>query len=88
MRQALGPGELGKPRGSGWRGRWEGEIRMGNTCKPMADSFQCMTKFTTNLKKIIPKKENTLMLGKIEGRKRRGQQRMRWHHRLNGHEFE
>ena len=25
--------------------------------------------------------ENTLMLGKIEGRKRRGQQRMRW---LNG----
>ena len=35
--------------------------------------------------------EKTLMLGKIEGRRRRGQQRMRmvgWHHRLNGHEFE
>ena len=29
--------------------------------------------------------ENTLMLRKIEGRKRRRQQRMRW---LNGHEFE
>ena len=28
------------------------------------------------------------MLGKIEGRRRRGRQRMRWHHRLNGHEFE
>ena len=34
------------------------------------------------------------MLGKIEGRRRRGQQRMRWldmvgcHHQLNGHEFE
>ena len=31
--------------------------------------------------------EKTLMLGKIEGRRRRGQQRMsevRWHHRLNG----
>ena len=28
-----------------------GGIRMGNTCKPMADSFQCMTKFTTNKKK-------------------------------------
>ena len=31
------------------------------------------------------------MLGKIEGRKRRGQQRMRWVdgiHQLNGHEFE
>ena len=24
---------------------------MGNTCKPMAVSFQCMTKFTTNKKK-------------------------------------
>ena len=26
-------------------------IGMGNTCKPMAVSFQCMTKFTTNKKK-------------------------------------
>ena len=35
------------------RGEWEvgGGIRMGNTCKPMAVSFLCMTKFTTN--KII-----------------------------------
>ena len=35
--------------------------------------------------------EKTLMLGKIEGRRRRGRQRMRWlewHHRLDGHEFE
>ena len=34
--------------------------------------------------------EKTLMLGKIEGRRRRGQQRIRvgWHHRLNGHGFE
>ena len=31
--------------------------------------------------------EKTLMLGKIEGG-RRGQQRMRWHHQLSGHEFE
>ena len=32
--------------------------------------------------------EKTLLLGKIEGRRRRGRQRMRWlnwHHRLNGH---
>ena len=37
--------------------RWlGGGIRMGNTCKPMAVSFQCMTKFTTN-KKIIKKKK-------------------------------
>ena len=35
--------------------------------------------------------EKTLMPGKIEGRRRRGRQRMRWlewHHRLDGHEFE
>ena len=35
--------------------------------------------------------EKTLMLGKIEGRRRRGQQRMRWLdgiNRLNGHQFE
>ena len=31
--------------------------------------------------------KKTLMLVKIEGRRRRGRQRMRWHHRLNGHEF-
>ena len=30
-----------------------GGIRMGNTCKPMADSFQCMTKLTTNKKKNL-----------------------------------
>ena len=60
MRQALGPGALGRPGGSGWRGRWERGlgwgIRMGNTCKPMAVSFQCMTKFTTNKKKKEKKK--------------------------------
>ena len=32
--------------------------------------------------------EKTLMLAKIEGRKRRGWQRMRWYHQFNGHEFE
>ena len=32
--------------------------------------------------------EKTLILGKIEGRKRRGQHRMRWHHQLDGREFE
>ena len=35
--------------------------------------------------------ENTLMLGKTEGRRKKGQQRMRWvrwHHWLDGHEFE
>ena len=33
--------------------------------------------------------EKTQMLGKIEGRRRRGWQRMRWlDHQLNGHEFD
>ena len=33
--------------------------------------------------------EKTLMLGKIEGRRRRGRQKMKWlDHQLNGHEFE
>ena len=32
--------------------------------------------------------KKTLMLGKIEGRRRRGRQRMRWHHRLDECEFE
>ena len=33
-----------------------GGIGMGNTCKPMAVSFQCMTKFTTNKKNNNNKK--------------------------------
>ena len=45
--------------GKTWRDRVErevgGGIGMGNTCKPMAVSFQCMTKSTT-IKKIINKK--------------------------------
>ena len=32
--------------------------------------------------------EKTLMLRKIEGRRRSGRQRMSWYHQLNGHEFE
>ena len=57
MRQALGPGALGRPRGIGWRGRWEGGLGWGtHMCKPMAVSFQCMTKSTTIKQIIILKK--------------------------------
>ena len=31
--------------------------------------------------------EKTLMLGKIEGRRRRDDEMAGWHHRLNGYEF-
>ena len=55
MRQVFGPGALGRPRGSGWRGRWEGGSGWGTHNKPMAVSFQCMTKFTTKEKKMEKK---------------------------------
>ena len=43
MRQVLGPGALGRPRGIGWRERGEGGSGWGNTCNSMADSCQGMT---------------------------------------------
>ena len=43
-----------------------GGIGMGNTCKPMAVSFQCMTKFTTNKKKKnLPKKKKKKRLSAV-----------------------
>ena len=39
-----------------------GAIGMGNTCKPMADSFQCLTKPTT-IKKNLKKKKKLVPLG-------------------------
>ena len=41
----------GRSSGMGWRGRWEGGIRMGNTCKSMADSCQCIEKKHYNIVK-------------------------------------
>ena len=34
MRQVLGPGALGRPRGIGWRGRWEGGSGWGIPVSP------------------------------------------------------
>ena len=34
MRQVLGPGALGRPRGIGWRGRWEGVSGWGIHVNP------------------------------------------------------
>ena len=39
MRQALGPVALGKPRGSGWRGRWEGGSGWGTHVNPWMFHF-------------------------------------------------
>ena len=41
-----------------------------------------------HLMRRVDSLEKTLMLGGIGGRRKRGQQRMRWHHWLDGHEFE
>ena len=40
-----------------------------------------------HLMRRVDSLEMTLMLGGIRGRRRRGRQRMRWHHRLDGHGF-
>ena len=53
--------------------------------------LQLKFQYFGHLMQRIDSLEKILMLGKTEGRRRRGQQRMRWvrqHHRLNGHEFE
>ena len=34
MRQVLGPGALGRPRGIGWRGRWDGGVGWGIHVNP------------------------------------------------------
>ena len=39
MRQVLGPGALGKPRGNGWRGRWEGVLGWGTHVNPWLFHF-------------------------------------------------
>ena len=38
-RQVLGPGALGKPRGNGWRGRWEGGLGWGTHVNPWLFHF-------------------------------------------------
>ena len=43
---------------------------MGNTCKPMAVSFQCMTKSTTN--KNLKKKNNTHLFSPMHQDPRHG----------------
>ena len=47
MRQALGPGALGRPRGIGGRGRWEGGSGWGTHVNPWLIHFNVMTKYIT-----------------------------------------
>ena len=49
-----------------------GGIGMGNTCKPMAVSFQCMTKSTTNKKQTNKQKnQNGSALEELPAQPRR-----------------
>ena len=49
-----------------------GGIGMGNTCKPMAVLFQCMTKFTTNKNKQTNKqKTKNLKMNSLKNKKKK-----------------
>ena len=63
MRQALGPGALRRPRGSGWRGRWEGGLGWGMHVNPWLfhfsvwqNSLQIKKNNNKNKKKINKRK--------------------------------
>ena len=55
MRQALGPGALGGPGGSGWRGRWEGGSGWGRHVNSRTFHFNVWQN-SLQIKKINKKK--------------------------------
>ena len=74
LRQVLGPGALGRPRGMGWGGRWEGGSGWGTHVNPWLiyvnvwqKPLQYCKVISLQLIKINGKrkKEKTLMLGKV-----------------------
>ena len=65
MRQVLGPGELGRPRGIGWRGRWEGGSGWGIHVHPRLIHVNVWQKPLQYCKVI------SLQLIKINGKKRK-----------------
>ena len=67
MRQVLRPGALGRPRGSGWRGRWEGGLGWGVHINPWLILFnvwqnplQYCKVISLQLIKINEKKKRTV----------------------------
>ena len=58
MRQVLGPGALGKPRGNGWRGRWEGGLAWGTHVNPWLFHFNVWQNPPQIKKKWLKKKRN------------------------------
>ena len=69
MRQVLGPGALGRPRGTGWRGRWEGGSGWGIHITPWLihvnvwqNPLQCCEVISLQLIKINGKKFKNLFI--------------------------
>ena len=69
MRQVLGAGALGRPRGIGWRGRWEGGSGWGILVNPWLIHVSVWQKPLQYCKVI------SLQLIKINGKKRRRRKR-------------
>ena len=72
MRQVLGPGALGRPRGIGWRGRWEGGSGWGIHVKPWLIHVNVWQKpleyckvISLQLIKIMEKKRTKLEENKV-----------------------
>ena len=65
MRQVLGPGALGRPRGIRWRGKWEGESGWGIHVNPWLIHVNVWQKPLQYCKVI------SLQLIKINGKKKR-----------------
>ena len=64
MRQVLGPGALGRPRGIGWRERWEGGSGWGTHVNPWLIHVNVLQKPLPYCKVI------SLQLIKINGKKK------------------
>ena len=82
MRQALGPGALGRPRGSRWRGRWEGGSGWGTHVNPWLFHFsvwQNSLQIKKNKKAKKKKKKNASSELLKEHNQCRGEKRL---HRL------
>ena len=63
-------------------------LKISPGCSLEGMTLKLKLQYFGHLMQRVDSLEKTLMLGGIGGRRRRARQRMRWHHRLNGHEFE
>ena len=69
MRQVLGPGALGRPRGIGQRGRWEGGSAWGIHVKPwliLVNVWQKLLQYCKVISLQLKKKNTTLSIQKTK----------------------